>query len=321
MKKTLNIQVIILIVLLVAGGREGVAQQLPFYSQYRNNYFMFNPAIAGTKQSVDARADYRMQWVGYDGAPTTASASFHSRFSKEGAFGLGGFVSHDEIGPSQQNTCNLSGAYHLHFPDVELSVGLAGYFTQYTINGNKMTIRDVQDPSINQNITTSAWAKNIGAGFYLYNDRFNIGLSALNYLQPEVGVFREDSTKKGIVKYVTSSNFIVGYNYSASDDYLCENTFYANYVLGAPIMLDYTFRFHYKQKVFIGASIRLRDALVLHTGYTFYKQLQVSYSYDLLVSNVRNHSDGSHEIMLIYFYDLHAGKKNRFLKQKYQSLL
>jgi len=320
MKKT-RIAVISFIVLLVASRGEVLAQQLPFYSQYRSNYFMFNPAIAGTKQSVDARMNYRMQWVGYDGAPTTASASFHSRFTKEGTFGLGGFVTRDQVGPSQQNTYNLSGAYHLHFPDVELSVGLAAYITQYTINGSKMTIRDVQDPSINQYATTNAWAKNVGAGFYLYNDRFNIGLSALNYLQPEVGVFREDSTKKGIVKFVNSANFIVGYNYSASENYLCENTFYANYVVGAPIMLDYTFRFHYKQKVFIGGSIRLRDALVLHAGYTFYKRLQVSYSYDLLVSNIRNYSGGSHEIMLVFFHDVHTNKKNRFLRQKYQNLL
>ncbi len=321
MKKTVHVYVICLISRLFMAGSEALAQQLPFYSQYRSNYFIFNPAIAGTKQNVDTRMAYRMQWVGYDGAPVTSSVSYHSRFAKAGMFGLGGFVTQDQIGPNQQNTYNLSGAYHLHFPDVELSVGFGGYMTQYKLNGNKMTLRDVQDPSVNQNIMTSTWAKNIGAGIYLYNDRFNIGLSALNYLQPQVDVFKEDTAKHGIVKYVTSANFIFGYNYAASSDYLCENTFYANYVVGAPIMLDYTFRFHYKKKVFIGGSIRLHDALVLQAGYTFYKYLQVSYSYDLLMSNIGNYSSGSHEIMLVFFYDLNKSKKNRFLRQKYQYLL
>jgi type IX secretion system PorP/SprF family membrane protein len=297
------------------------AQQLPFYSQYRNNYFLFNPAIAGTKQTIDARLSYRMQWVNYDGAPSTLAASYNGRFAKNGAIGLGGFATQDIIGPNQQNTYNISAAYHIHFPDVELSLGMAGYLTQYSLNGNKMTIRDVQDPSVNQYRSTSAWAKNLGAGFYLYNDRFNFGLSALNYLQPEIGVFREDTAKKGIIKQITTSNMIVGYNWAATSNYLCENTFYFNYVAGAPIMIDYTFRFHYKQKGYIGGSIRLRDALVMHLGYNFTKFIQVSYSYDLLISSIRNYSGGSHEVMLVFSYGRDGNKKNRFLKQKYQYLL
>ena len=73
------------------------SQQEAFFSQYRVNSFLFNPAIAGTKQTFDARAAYRSQWVGYSGAPTTSSISFHSRLYK-GAIGLGGFAVQDQVG-------------------------------------------------------------------------------------------------------------------------------------------------------------------------------------------------------------------------------
>lgn len=310
----------ILIFFLLSVVYEGAiyAQQLPFYSQYRNNIFMLNPAIAGTNQNIDVRANYRTQWVGYDGAPTTSTISFHSRLCK-GMLGLGGFAVKDAIGPNQQTNYNLSCAYHIRFPDVELSLGAAGYLTQYSLNGNQMTLHNTQDPSINQGIVTTAWTKNAGVGIYLYNDRFNIGLSALNYLQPEIKVFTEDTTKHGIVKDIVQANFIFGYNYIPNENYMCENNFYVNYVAGAPILLDYTFRFHYKKKLVLGASIRLKDALVGHLGYTIMKNFQVNYSYDFLISKLQNYSGGTHEITLIYSYNLSV-IKNRFLKQKYNYL-
>ena len=46
-----------------------VAQQSEQYSQYTFNNFGYNPAFAGTIKCIDFRAGYRMQWVGFDGAP------------------------------------------------------------------------------------------------------------------------------------------------------------------------------------------------------------------------------------------------------------
>ena len=295
------------------------AQQLPFYSQYRNNAFLFNPAIAGTKQTIDLRSNYRMQWVGFEGAPTTSSMSFHSRLY-QGGLGLGGFIVMDEVGPNKQTHYNISGAYHIRFPDVELSIAGGGYFTHYTLDGNKMTLRHGQDPSINTNILSNVWTKNVGTGVYLYNDRFNFGLSALHYLQPKINVFQEDTTKSGVVKYATHANFIFGYNYAFDENYMCENNFYANYVVGAPILLDYTFRFHIINKLLIGGSVRLRDALVFHVGFTFFKQLQICYSYDLLISKFNMHSTGTHEASIIFSYDNNKHNTKRFLKQKYSHL-
>jgi len=309
---------IVIIVMLTAVGNGGVfAQQLPFYSQYTNNYFLLNPAIAGTTQNIDVRGAYRQQWMGFSGAPTTSALSFNSRLYK-GMFGLGGFVVNDVIGPNQQTEYNFSGAYHIRFPDVELSLGAGGYLTQYVLNGSQMTTRYSMDPSLN-NSMSSTWAENLGGGIYLYNDRFNIGFSGLNALQPSINVFT-DSSRHGIVKFVTQANFVLGYNYSYNDNILYQNSFYANYTIGSPIVLDYTFRFHYKKKVFIGASLRWGDAIIASAGCTLMKDFQVSYSYDFLISNLMGYTSGSQEISLIYKLDL-SSKKNRFLKQKYGYIL
>src|SRR6476620_1827083 len=78
-----------------------VAQQMPYYSQFKNNMYMINPAVTGTKKLVDARMNYRTQWIGYDDAPRTANLSLHSRFMK-GKMGAGLYMMQDQIGPSKQ---------------------------------------------------------------------------------------------------------------------------------------------------------------------------------------------------------------------------
>lgn len=291
------------------------AQQLPYYSQFKTNMFLINPAIAGTKRTLDARINDRMQWVGYDGAPRTLGLSLHSRFLK-GKMGAGFSVLKDQIGPSKQTTIGLTYAYHLRFPDVELSLGAAGHLTKYTLNGNKITLHNTQDPAINQAVSSFDWVPDATFGFYLYNDRFHLGVSALHFIQSKAELYKNDSTKKGIVQDAIHANFTLGYNYSTNPDYVMENTLYVNYVAAAPIGLDYTVRLHYLSRFFVGTSIRLKDAIVLHIGATFFDDLQVSYSYDLLTSKFKTNSRGTHEIMLSYSTNLSI-IRSKFVHQRY----
>ncbi len=292
------------------------AQQLPYYSQFISNMYMLNPAITGTKRLIDARINDRVQWVGFDGAPRTLSFSLHSRFWK-GKMGAGMSVVKDEYGSSKQTAIAGNYAYHIRFPDVEFSLGVSGNLTKYTLDGSKITIHNTQDPSINQAVSSFDWVPDASFGAYLYNDRFRIGVSALHFIQSKAEFYKNDSTKKGIIQYATHANFILGYNYSTNPDYVMENILFINYAVGAPIMIDYTVRLHYLSKFFVGTSLRLGDAVVLHVGATFFDSFQVSYSYDILMSKLSPYSKGSHEIMLSYSQNLSV-IKNMFTHQRYQ---
>ncbi len=297
------------------------AQQLPYYTQFTSNIFMLNPAVSGTKGEVNACINYRMQWIGYDDAPRTASASIHARLL-EGKMGLGAHVLQDNVGPSQQTNLGGSYAFHLQFPDCELSAGFAGNYTRYTLIGSQMTLHNTQDPAINQMVTNTTAVTDAHVGIYLYNDRFHIGASAMHALKSEAKFYKGDSIKDGTIKYITHFYSSLGYNYSMHPDYIYENTFFVNYIKGIPIMVDYTLRLHYKQKFMTGISIRLRDAIAIHAGVTFLDNFQVSYSYDILINRLRNYSSGSHEIMIKYNFNRQANdrngpKVNKFARQKY----
>ncbi len=285
---------------------------------------MTNPAITGTNKLIDARLNYRMQWVGYDNAPRTQTFALSSRFFK-GKMGAGLYILEDNIGQSKQSNIGATYAYHLRFPDCELSVGIAGNYTKYTMYGEKITLHNTQDPAIDQAITNSTSILDGSFGFMLYNDRFHLGFGALHVAQQKAEFYKTDTTKKGIIKYFTNVHFSLGYNFSQNSDWIWENKLYTNYVEGAPILLDYTLRIHYKEKVFGGISIRLHDACAIHVGMSFMDHFQVSYSYDLLLNSFRNYSSGSHEIMLIYSSDIFKHKQgknnNKFLYQRFQYLL
>jgi hypothetical protein len=55
-----NIPGLLFFLLLAAGAaRPGQAQQLAQYSQYMNNNYILNPAVAGTEDFIDLKFSYR----------------------------------------------------------------------------------------------------------------------------------------------------------------------------------------------------------------------------------------------------------------------
>jgi type IX secretion system PorP/SprF family membrane protein len=319
-KNKLSIAIVLIYLASLLFSIKSYAQQMPFYTQYRNNQFLLNPAIAGTKRTYDARIGYRAQWVGYEGAPSTSTVSFHSRYFK-GKLGTGIYILQDKIGPFKFTDYGLSVAYHIRFPDVELSIGLSGDYKKYFLQGDKISIQLTQDPAINQAVTDNVGIMDASAGLLLYNDRFHVGFSSQNLFEANAEFYKNDTSKRGNVTLVNHLNFSLGYNYAQNPDYVWESNFLINYVTAAPMVFDYTLRMHYKEKMFAGASIRLGDAIALHLGYTLYEKFRISYSYDLIIGKLRGYSGGTHEINLA-FSAMHFSKKKsfintQFLRQRY----
>lgn len=280
---------------------------------------MFNPGSTGVKRLLDARINYRQQWAGYNGAPRTLSFGVNSRLV-HGKMGVGFSLLKDESGPIRRLSFGGAYAFHIQFPDCELSAGLSGIGTQTTLVGEKITIRDSQDPSINQTLSDRSFSADAGFGIYLYNDRFHVGINGLQPMQSKTEFYKNDTLKYGIIKNAPHLSVSLGYNYSQNPDYIWQNSLFSSYVKGSPLILDYTLLLNYKERVFGGFSIRLGDAIALHAGCSFLNDFQVTYSYDFLISKLRATSSGSHEITLIYSTDFTSskhGQNDRFLRQKY----
>jgi type IX secretion system PorP/SprF family membrane protein len=301
------------------------AQQYPWWSQYRNNQTLYNPAFCGTKRLVDIRINYRNQWTDFAGSPKTYALSLNSRLWK-GRIGVGGFIFKDDIGPFNTINSSLTAAYHIKFSDSELSFGVQGNYMKTKFNGNEVTLRNQQDKAINQYATDNAGNFDGSFGLLYYNDRFHIGIGANNIASSKLEFYKKDSLKKGIYTNVPHYNLSAGFNWADDPDFTFENTILAVYVPGVPFSFDYTLRLHIKKQLIAGFSFRLNDAIALHLGYTIKDKFQISYSYDIVTSPLRKYQNGSHEISLIFSSNMGTDMKKRgldkrFVRQKYQYLI
>jgi type IX secretion system PorP/SprF family membrane protein len=299
-----------------------LAQQLPYYTQFKTNNVMLNPGVVGTKRFIDARMDYRMQWVGLEGAPVTEGVSLNSRIV-QGTMGVGAAFYRDQTGPTRRSDFSLAYSFHAKFEDVELSVGAAGQMLSYFVDGSQLHMHIPYDNAIDLTAMQKKTVYDANAGAFLYNDRFHLGLSILDLSEPTVNYFAEsDSTHKTKIRIVPHIYGSVGYNWSGDPNWIWENSLQVVYAQANPITVDYNLRIHYRQKVFGGIAFRLHDAVAFQAGFTYREEFHVSYSYDFITSPLRQFQSGSHEIMLVWSSNIGRGKEKkydnkRFKRQKY----
>jgi type IX secretion system PorP/SprF family membrane protein len=72
-----------ILLLLFLGGQIAKGQQMPQYSQYLWNNYLINPAIGGAENYIEAKAGYRDQWVGMEGAPRTMFFTIQGQIGKK----------------------------------------------------------------------------------------------------------------------------------------------------------------------------------------------------------------------------------------------
>lgn len=301
------------------------AQMYPWFTQYRSNMYLYNPAFCGTKRFLDFRMFYRNQWDGFPGAPKTYAASLNMRLA-EGKVGLGGFAFNDQIGPFKTTYAGGTFAYHLKFDDVELSFGLQAIYMNQSMDGSKVTLHNSVDKAIDVTSTSSIKGTDGSVGLVLINDRFYLGIGANNLIGKEMIYYQGDPFFKGKYKNEPSITLGAAYNYAENPDYTFENSVMALYTSGVPFYFDYTLRLHIKQILLTGISVRLKDAIAVHLGVNLKNKVQIAYSYDIVTSPLRKYNNNSHEISFVFSSNMGRDQKkkgfnNRFLRQKFQYLL
>ena len=297
------------------------SQQMPYYTQFKPNNIFLNPAVTGTKRMLDARINFRKQWAGFDDSPVTKGFAVNSRLTR--GMGLGINYYNDKTGPTKRSDLSFAYSYHAKFDDVELSAGLAYEMLRYSLDGSKLHPHTPYDNLLDLTAMQKKKVNDASAGLLFYNDRFHLGISLLNLLEPSVNFAEKtDTLHKTKIHMVPHVYGTVGYNWSGQPDWIWENSIQVLYASANPMTVDYNLRLHYKQKLLAGISVRLKDAIAFHIGATFMEEFHVSYSYDLIVSSMRYGQSGSHEVMLAWSTNFGNEKKNkydnsRFKRQKY----
>lgn len=280
---------------LVLLATAGSAQQLPQYSQYQFNDYVFNPAVAGSRNYFEARSGHRSQWVGITDAPRTYTLSIATPIANQ-RMGIGGYLYTDHVGPTRRTGFQASYAYHFKLTDgLRLSLALSFGLQEFKVDGSKITLRDPADAVITDQVQRSL--KPDGKfGLYFYHDKYYFGAAAPQLFQNELIFF--DEQESDMSKLEDHYYAVAGYRISLGENWIVEPQAMVKYAKPVPLKLDLTAMLHYKQLVWVGASYRTNDAIVAMVGGTLNDTFTFGYSYDITTSDLRTYSDGTHEIML-----------------------
>ena len=257
---------------------------------------MINPAYAGSRDCTSIFALYRNQWVGLDGAPKTASLSFHTPF-EEKHIGIGAGIYHESIGPQSTNVLDVDFSYTLEFDESKLAFGLKAAAGFYNFDRSKLNLLYPADASFDGKANT--FLPNIGAGVYYYGEKYYVGFS-IPYLLDTKTFSKTDERKITDINERQHYNLMGGYVFDLSPDFKFKPAALMKMVSGSPLQVDLSANFMYDDRFVLGAAYRWSAAVSAMAGFQIDRNWFIGYAYDMETTDMRKYNYGSHEIFLRY---------------------
>ena len=279
------------------------AQQLPQITQYMNNNYAVNPAVAGMYDYYQVNTTIRNQWVGMNEGPRTNVISIYGRHSDN--VGLGGTVYNDVTGPTSRSGGSASYTYALSLTaKMKLSLALQGGFTQFKIIKNLQT-EHKNDPLLSGGDVVRT-LPDATFGLNLSGDKWYIGAAIPQLLSSELKLMDNDFAR---IYDTTSQNgklashiYVLGsYTYDINPAISIEPSFFLRSVVGAKTQIDFGVKSEYKKLFWLGMNYNMNNdlsSIAALLGYNINDRFNIGYSYGMPSSATSNYYSGSHEFML-----------------------
>ena len=279
------------------------AQQLPQITQYMNNNYAINPAIAGMYDYYQVNTTIRNQWAGVNDAPRTNVISIYGRHNKN--IGLGGIIYNDVTGPTSRIGSAVSYTYKLSLnKKIDLSFALQGGFTQFKIIKDLQT-QHVNDPLLQggdvvRTLPDATFGINLsGSNWYFGAALPQLLSSELNLMDDDVAKLYDQYSSDGkLARHI----YILGsYKHNINSLLSLEPNIFVKAVEGAPTQVDFGVKTQYKDLFWLGTNYQVNNdlsSLAILLGYNINNRFNIGYSYGLPTSSYSSYYSGSHEFML-----------------------
>ena len=279
------------------------AQQLPQITQYMNNNYAVNPAVAGMYDYYQVNTTIRNQWVGMNEGPRTSVISIYGRHNDN--VGLGGTVYNDVTGPTSRSGGSASYTYALSLTaKMKLSLALQGGFTQFKIIKNLQT-EHKNDPLLSGGDVVRT-LPDATFGLNLSGNKWYIGAAIPQLLSSELKLMDNDFAR---IYDTTSQNgklashiYVLGsYTYDINPAISIEPSFFLRSVVGAKTQIDFGVKSEYKKLFWLGMNYNMNNdlsSIAALLGYNINDRFNIGYSYGMPSSATSNYYTGSHEFML-----------------------
>ena len=302
--------------ILLLAALKTAAQQTPQYSLYMLNQFGWNPARAGSENSLSVTGIWRSQWNGLDRAPQTQQVNAHLPLNALRS-GLGLWLENDATGPQRTTGGQLAWTYRLETRGgMLISAGLSGGFSQFTLDGSLLKTPDgnyIDPASPNHNDPVlptgreSAGAPVFGAGLFMVNKKLEIGLAAQQILETR-WAFAQNLT----IQSRRTVSGILARSIELTDELVLKPSILLKTDL-AEWQMEVSAMGQFRENwlgglSFRGFSKKNRDAMVFFVGTRLNEKTRVAWAYDWSISALGAANRGSHELLLNYNLGKEPGK-------------
>lgn len=294
------------------------AQQLPLFTQYREQAGIINPAAVHAdyflyEHNVAFSGSYRRQWVGLDAAPTTQTLQGQYMYTERGAFGwiAGGYLVNDQTGPT-----GFTGAYGRLAGIISddpyfsgLSFGLSFGAVQYRVNVNEIRLRESNDI-----LTADNQAKlfpDFGLGAYYYTQLNDNHVYAGVSIPQVFGLnldFKDETGEFSIQRVRHFYGQLGMYAYLAGERFL-EPSVWIKYTANAPVNVDFNLRYQMQSDFWLGTGLSTAGNFHLEAGYLIRDFLsndsnfKIGYGFDYSFTSFGPNAGTTHEINLAYTFE------------------
>lgn len=298
------------------------AQQLPLFTQYRENTSLINPASFSHdfllyEHNLSFGASYRRQWADLESGPQTQTIRGEYIFSEMGSFALvaGGYLLNDKTGPTA-----LTGAYGRVAGIITddpyyggLSVGLSAGAVQYRVNVSEIRLREPGDvlgmddqsqiyPDVGLGVY---YYKLLDGGGFLDESHFYTGISVPQVMG--LNLEFEDENSQFYTRRIQHFYGLIGLYKYIGDGYL-EPSVWVKYAPNVPVNVDFNLRYQMASNFWLGAggssagAAHLEAGMLIGENVGFDNNFKIGYGYDYNFSSFGPFAGSTHEINLSYSF-------------------
>ena len=265
------------------------SQQESYYSLYRYNMNVINPAYAGALGKNVFAFTSRRQWSSMQDAPSTLAFSYSSE--RENNVGLGLSVVSDKVFIEQQTFAYVDFSYKLDMESTQLYLGLKAGGNFYNADPRSLTTYTASDPAQQQ---LSRFNPNVGAGAFLKGEVFWASFSIPRLFN----VKRENDILAVTAKDRVHSYLGGGVDLPVGGDFFIKPSIMMRKVKGLPVTTDITGMLSWQNQFDVGISYRSSSAFSLLSVVSV-GGFDIGYAYETpTVSSLSQLNLKTHEIVL-----------------------
>ena len=314
MKKSLLFAILLFVL------TDAFSQQLPLFTQYRENAGIINPGAVNHdylvyEHPLSFGASYRAQWVGLENAPTTQTLRGEYLFADNNSIGIlaGGYMINDQTGPTGFTGIygRIAGVLSEDPTYGGLSIGLTAGLVQYRVRTSEIRLREIND--VLSGNDQSQLFPDVGFGIYAYQyldggmfEDIQVygGISV-----PQVfGLNLEFEDENGLfsTQRVQHLYVMAGFYKYFKDDSFLEPSIWFRYVKDTPVSVDFNLRYQMASNFWLGTgggtngNVHIEAGFIIGENMGLDNTVKIGYGFDYSFTTFGPKVGGTHELNVSY---------------------